>query len=124
MPILEFYNETREKFPLITEKADREHIRIWDDLDPELAYLWFESLAKALNSEMSSEVSPIKYKGLFLYMSATFNDGDKEVRNCIDVAFTENLFWKISSVKAQPFWELLPSNLKDLYVNFHHRNPL
>jgi hypothetical protein len=124
MQILEFYNETREKFPEITDKADREHILIWEDLDPEYEYSWFESLAKAVNGEMDKEVTPDKYKELFLYLSSAFNNGDKDVRNCIDVAFTENLFWQIASDKAKPFWEVMPNNLKELYVNFHNKNPL
>jgi hypothetical protein len=124
MPILEFYNETREKLPEITEKADREHILFWEELDPEYAYSWFESLAKAVNGEMDKEVTPDKYIELFIYLSSKFNNGNNEVRNCIDVAFTENLFWKITSDKAKPFWEAMPNNLKELYVNFHHKSPL
>lgn len=124
MPVLDLYYETREKFPEITEKADREHIRNWGDIDPEFAYSWFESLANALNKEMSREISPQNYLGVFWYLSASFCNGDKEVRNCIDVAFTENLFWRVTVVQAEPYWELLPSNLKDLYVNFHYRTPL
>ncbi len=124
MPVLDFYYKTREKYPAITEKADREHIRNWHSLDLEFAYSWFESLANALNKEMSRGVAPKKYAGLFRHMSASFNNGDEEVRNCIDVAFTENLFWQVTSERAESYWELLPSNLKELYVNFHHQNPL
>ena len=124
MPVLEFYYETRKKFPVITEKADREHIRNWGDLDPEFAYSWFESLASVLNKEMRREVSPDKYSGVFKYMSTSFNNGDKEVRNCIDAAFTENLFWQVAADKAEPYWKLLPDNLKELYVNFHHKKPV
>ncbi|WP_459874025.1 DUF7674 family protein [Endothiovibrio diazotrophicus] len=47
-----------------------------------------------------------------------------EVRNCIDVAFTENLFWQVKEENATPHWELLPSNLRDLHVGFHGRTPL
>ncbi|QTA80964.1 Uncharacterized protein dnl_32810 [Desulfonema limicola] len=124
MPLLDIYCEIREKFPIITEKADLEHVRNWGDIDPDFAYSWFESLANALNNEMTRNVSPKKYEDIFRYLSISFSNGDKEVRNCIDAAFTENLFWKVEAVKAKPYWELLPNNLKDLYVSFHRKNPL
>ena len=40
MTLLEFYNETRQKFPEVTEKADKEHIRLWGEVDPKFAYSW------------------------------------------------------------------------------------
>ncbi len=124
MSVLEFYNVTRDKYPDVTEKADKEHVRIWGDLDPEFAYSWFESLANALNKEMTEGVDPEKYRDLLEFISAQFQTGDEEVKNCIDVAFTENLFWEVPSIKAKAYWELLPENLKELYVNFHWREPL
>lgn len=42
------YNLVRKKFPEVTVKADREFIRLYDELDPEMDALWFESLANAL----------------------------------------------------------------------------
>ena len=47
MSVLDLYNECRGKFPEIAEIADVEHIRIWGEVDPEFAHLWFESLASA-----------------------------------------------------------------------------
>ncbi len=61
MPVLAFYNETRERFPELTAKADWEHIKYWGELDQEFAYSWFESLAKALNEEMSRNIPAKKY---------------------------------------------------------------
>ena len=124
MSVLDFYNATREKFPEITKKADIKHIEMWDEVDPEFAYSWFESLANALNSEMVSGTDAIKYKALFAYIGANFSEGDNEVKNCIDVSFTENLFWKIPAANAKPYWETLPLNLRELYINFHGKEPL
>ncbi len=124
MPVPALYNETRERFPELTAKADREHIKYWGELDPEFAYSWFESLATALNAEMSRKVPARNYAGIFRHISSAYGNGDSEVQNCIDVAFTENLFWQVKGEKAGPYWELLPSNLKELYVGFHGKIPL
>jgi hypothetical protein len=70
MPVLEFYYETRKKYSAITEEADREHMRNWHSFDPEFAYSWFESLANALNNEMSRGVTSKQYAGLFRHMSS------------------------------------------------------
>ncbi|MDE1462420.1 DUF7674 family protein [Spartinivicinus poritis] len=124
MTLLEFYNETRQTFPEITVKADKEHIRVWDEIDPEFAYSWFESLAKALNREMTMSEDVGKYIELFNYMSSNFRKGNKEVKNCIDVAFTENLFWQVPEDKIKPYWLALPDELKKLYIDFHRREPI
>ncbi len=112
MPLIALYNETRELFPELTAKADREHVRYWDELDPESAYSWFESLAKTLNVEMSRNVPAKKYAGIFRHLSSAYGNGDFEVRNCIDVSFIENLFWQVKEQNAEPYWELLPPNLQ------------
>ena len=80
--------------------------------------------ANAVNEEMFQGAEAMKYKELFNYISSSFNAGDKEVKNCIDVSFTENLFWKVPSLKAKPYWEIFPINLRELYVNFHGNEPL
>jgi len=123
MGVLGFYNVIRDKYPGVTEIADKEHIQIWGDVDPEFAYSWFESLANALNKEMTEGVDAEKYKGLLNFISAHFQAEDEEVKNCIDVAFTENLFWQVPAVKAEVYWKILPDNLKELYVNFHRGVP-
>lgn len=124
MKVLDFYSKTRSEFPGITEKADEIHIGIWGEIDPEFAYSWFESLAIALNGEMMQDVDANRYKELFFHISSNFNAGDKEVRNCIDVAFTENLFWRVPAMKAVPYWAIVPEELRKLYVSFHRREPV
>jgi hypothetical protein len=124
MSVLDFYNETRKKYPAVTLIADIEHIRIWDEIDPEFAYSWFESLAKALNKEMCRNVETNKHKNLIEFISSQYQIGDAEVKNCIDVSFIENLFWEVPTEKADPYWKLLPENLKELYVDFYGRTPL
>jgi len=123
MSVLNFYNTIREKFPEITKKTDIKHIEIWSEVDPEFAYSWFESLANALNSEMINGVNANKYKELFNYISRNFDEGNSEVRDCIDVSFTESLFWKVPKNKAKIYWKSLPLNLRTLYINFHRKEP-
>ncbi|RDH41181.1 DUF7674 family protein [Zooshikella ganghwensis] len=123
MPILDMYNQFRETFPDLTEKTDKEHIRRWSEVDPDFAYSWFESLANALNNEMNKKISVSKYSEVFEFIRSHFMNGNKEARNCIDVAFTENLFWQVKPENAKPYWDALPNVLKELYVDFHNRKP-
>ena len=94
------------------------------NLDPDFAYSWFESLAKALNSEMLKGISLKTHEPVFNFINQALVGCSKEVRTCIDVAFVENLFWQVPSLKAELYWQELPQPLKELYVGFHHRTPL
>lgn len=122
--ILDLYNSVRSHFPEITAKADREHVRLWGELDPEFAYSWFQSLANALNTEMCKVINPTSYAALFIFISNNLNNCTKEIHTCIDVSFTENLFWQVPGEKAAPYWHALPDPLKELYLGFHRRAPL
>jgi len=119
MPVQEMYNDFRERFPEITKLADEEHILDWDEIRPEYAFTWFESLAKTLNREMAREEPVSTYLPVFEYFRSKFLTGDDEEKKCIEVSFVENLFWQIKSEKAEPYWQALPSVLKELYVKFH-----
>ena len=124
MTVLDLYNDFRTEFPDITEKADLEHIRLWDEIAPEFAYSWFSSLANALNDEMIASASVKEYKALFEFFRSSYMKSDNDVKDCIDVSFVENLFWNVPSEKAVPFWEVLPDVLKQLYIWFHGRKPV
>ena len=115
---------TRERFPAISVKADALLLRRYDDLDPIYAFSWFESLADALNREMSAGAPFSLHAPLFRFLADAFPQGSDEVRGCIDVGFTENLFWEVEADKVEPYWRLLPEALKELYVAFHHKTPL
>lgn len=65
MSVLNMYNDFRVKFPEITKKADEEHIKCWDEINPDFAYSWFESLANAINQEMNKGVDAQEYKKVF-----------------------------------------------------------
>ncbi|MDN3649576.1 hypothetical protein QWZ13_11680 [Reinekea marina] len=120
----EFYIEFRRRFSEITEKADIEHIRIWDTVSLDTCYCWFESLANTLNSEMESSVPFSNYKELFEFIRKADAIGSKEISDCIDVSFVENLFWKVAPNKASPYWNEMPAKLKAYYQGFHHCDPL
>ncbi len=123
MTVLDLYSEVRKRFPEIAQKADEEHMRVWDEIDPDFAYSWFESISNALNSEMQKGVDANKYKELFEYFKSQYLLGDDKVKDCIDVSFTENLFWDVKPEKAKSYWVIFPDLLKELYVKFHRHTP-
>lgn len=123
MPVLDLYNTVRTKFPAISDRADRVHVAQWGELDPELAYSWFESLASALNAEMRQQVAFAVHAPLFDFISGTLAQADDAVLKCIDVAFVENLFWQVPSAQCAAYWQPLPQRLKALYLAFHRREP-
>lgn len=121
----EFYEAVRDQFPALTTRADAEFAKRWDKLDPEfVAYSWFESLADALNADMRRGVNAEAHRRLFSFINAALTSSSDEVVNCIDVSFVESLFWRVSAEQAYPYWVWLPQGLKDLYIAFHHRNPV
>ena len=123
MVVEEMYLEFRSTFPKITAKADKVHVQFWGDLDPEFSYSWFESLAKAINNDMENAVNVKSYLDVFEFLRRKFLFGTEKEKECIDVAFTENLFWQIAPDKAKPYWAKFPPLLQDLYVKFHGRTP-
>jgi len=121
----ELFEQVRSTFPTISEAADRLHERHWgSDLKDSLSpYAWFESLANALNAEMSRGADPKLHLALFSHLERAL-DSSEEVFRCLDVAFVENLFWQIPSRKAAPYWQLLPSRFRTLYEEFHRHPPV
>lgn len=122
----EFCGSVKKQYPAISAKADKEYARLWDDFtDSEYySYSWFEALANALNNEMNRGVPEAEYRDLFLTISDGFEAGDEDVQKAIDVAFVENLFWRVPADRAAGYWAALPENLRRLYVQFHHKTPL
>nr|WP_144407657.1 hypothetical protein [Gynuella sunshinyii] len=102
-----------------------EYQKRWADYDEKFySYTWFEALANAINGEMQKSTDPIKYVDLFDFIRYSYLTGTDDIKQTVDVAFVENLFWLISADKARPYWSVLPETLKDLYVKFHRRTPL
>lgn len=126
MAVLDFYYKFKEFFPEVAKKADQEYFDYWGDFENDelSAHVWFESLANALNKEMAKRVCAETYKELFEFISDQFLCGPTDVQKCIDVAFTENLFWSVESQKIEPYWQLLPDLLKTLFIDFHGRKPI
>lgn len=125
MSVLDFYYRFKERFPAITLKADKEYFDYWGEFENDelSAHVWFESLANALNKEMGKRISAETHRELFEFISNQFLCGSEGVQKCIDVAFTENLFWNVVPEKIEPYWQLLPDVLKKLYIGFHGRKP-
>jgi len=124
MCVINLYTTTRKSFVEISILSDKEHARLWDEVDSEFAYSWFASLASALNNEISLGVEAEKYKELFNFFSVQYEAGSNDVKNCIDASFIENLFWHVLPRRnIKPYWTLLPKNLKELYTRFHGKAP-
>ncbi|AOT08843.1 DUF7674 family protein [Pseudoalteromonas luteoviolacea] len=124
MNVLDMFYEFRKRFEEVTQKADREHIFCWGELDPEYAYSWFESVAKAINIDMMCDVEATQYLDVFEYFEKKCINGNHEIRGCIDASFSENLFWQVPREKAHSYWAVLPNLLKDFYVGFHNCKPV
>ncbi len=124
MTVLDMYQEFRNEFPEVTQKADVEHVQLWDEVNPDFAHAWFESLAGAINEEMTNDVPADRYLPIFEFLRKKYHVGNDVVSSCIDISFVENLFWRVSTRKAQPYWAALPSVFKELYVDFHSTSPV
>jgi translation initiation factor 2 alpha subunit (eIF-2alpha) len=122
----EFCQKIKKEFPAISARADKQYTRQWGDFkDTEYySYSWFEALANALNEEMRKESAPEQFSELLKIISTAYETSEVEVRQAIDVAFVENLFWQVPEIKCKSYWEELPKNLKELYEGYHHRTPL
>lgn len=126
MDLDEFCENIRSQYPEISRQADRDYDNYWNRLVQVefLPYSWFESLARAINSDMLANEPAEKHAELFETISKELGVGTKKVRNAIDVAFVENLFWQVPANKVKKYWEALPENLQGLYLGFHGRTPL
>lgn len=120
----ELYAAIRVRYPTSAERADKEHLRRYGELRPELAFVWLESLAATVNAGMSWKTPNPEHTSLFRDIASAFREGTEEIRRCIDVSFVENLFWEVPAEKVQAHWQSLPSVLQELYVAFHKRTPL
>jgi hypothetical protein len=103
--------------------ADRRHAEYHHDPEDEQAYLWFEGLAEVLNNAMRDGVDAGDHGPLLQFLDGQFTSGGPGVRDCLDVAFVENLFWEVPAALAAPHWHRLPEGLKSLYLGFHGRAP-
>jgi len=117
------YRDFRRQFPELTQAADARHVRIFGSVDPETAFLWFESLAGAVNDQMGVEEQAYELASVFHYFEGELLGGDEEVKHCIDASFVENLFWEVRSEPAATVWAIVPKPMQQLYLSFHGRPP-
>lgn len=123
MALKNLYNNFRAEFPEITRLTDLEHIQEWDTVEPEMAFSWFESLARFINREMSMGASVKPYIPVFEFLRRGYMLGSDDEKKCIDVSFVENLFWDVDKDKRASYWRAFPDVFKELYVSFHGREP-
>lgn len=115
--------QVHQKFPQIALAADHRHAKYWGDCPPDGAHSWLESLANALNDEMRGRVAAAVHLPLMQHIENAL-DSSEEVYRCVDVAFVENLYWQIGGERAAPYWALMPTRLRKLYLGFHPRPPV
>lgn len=125
MSLNSFCEFIKENYPDISSKADNIYNKYWNHLvEMEFSpYSWFEALANALNEEMRLKEFSSVYVELLDTISQEYRKGSAEVEKAIDVAFVENLYFHVAKDSAEPFWVIMPDNLKCLYVSFHGRTP-
>lgn len=93
------------------------------DMKPHIRGLRALLTRSTLNAQMGIPEQCAEFPSLFKYFDMKFRTGGKEIKNCIDVSFVENLFWQVSPRNAAPVWTILPKNLQQLYIDFHGRAP-
>ena len=120
--IVKMYEDFRNQYPELTKTADAIHVTVWDRAD-EAIYCWFESLAESLNRKMRVPGQNTDFLSAFEFFDLKYRHGSKDVKDCIDVSFVENLFWRVSPQNATPVWGMLPQSLQQLYLGFHGRPP-
>ncbi|MDO6589541.1 DUF7674 family protein [Loktanella sp. D2R18] len=123
MKVRELYAGFRESFVEIAEATDALHAEVWSHEGDPLLHLWFEDLARFLNSRMDTSDFDAKISGVFKFFDGHWGTGSAEVRACIDNSFVENLFWQVPPTRAKPIWHIMPPRLQDLYVEFHGKPP-
>lgn len=123
MSVLEMYHDFRKRFPEMAQAADTRHVKIWDSVDDETAYSWFESLAGAINDQISAAEKDTDLLSVFSFFDKQLQGSDTEVKNCIDVSFVENLFWQLRPSSVADAWDAMPNSLRQLYLKFHGQPP-
>lgn len=111
-----------ERFPALAAAADREHERHGMDRSDGLLFSWFERLADVLNRQIGADGCP-DWKPFMELLRAALAQGAPEVREYIDTAVVERLFYQMPSMKARPYWERMPATLQVLYVAFFGTTP-
>lgn len=123
MDVQQMYDDFHRQYSDVAKAADAQHKVTWDSVTAEAAPVLFESLASVINARMGALENRTEMAAIFRFFDLKFRTGSKEVKNCIDTCFVENLFWQVPPKKAAPVWAVLPQNLQQLYIAFHGGAP-
>lgn len=123
MSVLEMYHDFRRRFPEMAQAADTRHANIWDSVDDETVHSWFESLADAINDQISAAEKDTDLHSVFSFFDKQLQSSNIEVKNCIDVSFVENLFWEVLPSAAANAWDAMPNSMQQMYLKFHGQPP-
>ena len=99
MSVEEMYEDFRNQYPEWAKFADARHMELLGTVEAIGAFLWFESLAGALNAQMGIPEKRAEIAAIFRYFEERFHIGGNEVRKCIDaVSYTHLTLPTIYSV--------------------------
>ena len=123
MSVLGMYCDFRSRFPEMAQAADTRHVKKWARVNDATAYSWFESLAGAINDQISAAEKDTDLLSVFSFFDEQLQGSDMEVKNCIDVSFVENLFWEVRPSSAANAWDAMPNSMQQRYLKFHGQPP-
>jgi hypothetical protein len=123
MTVRKLLGSFREHFAEIAEATDELHAEFWSLEGDPLLHLWFEDLARLLNSRMGVTAFEAEISDVFTFFDGHWGAGSAEVRACIDSSLVENLFWQVPPMRAERIWHVMPPRLQNLFIDFHGKLP-
>ena len=117
-----FYKLVTSEFTLDAKQADKVYRELGFDKEDKAYYIWFECFAEVTNMLMKENDKDNVLKH-FSFFTSYLNNGTDVIKNCIDVSYIENLFWKVDKETSELFWPLLPKQMQELYIDFHGLKP-
>jgi hypothetical protein len=100
------------RFPEDAEVVDAQML----DFDDDAYEVWLENFCELTNAAMARR-DEATVRAHLSYISQQLNEGDEEVTRAVDVAYAENLMWSLNGEGKRWAWPLVPSNLRQLYLN-------
>ncbi len=121
--LLILYQVFKSNFADLAQRADQRHLRVWGSVEDSV-YGWFECLAEEMNLDMRAGQQHQIHRAIFEFFRQQFMLGDESIKNCIEVAWLENLFWQVPAKLTASDWHALPLVFKQLYIGFHQKSPI
>lgn len=82
--------------------------------EPDAWHSWLEEFSQ-ITTEAIRRRDEEQARAHLAFMSERLSTADEDVREVIDVAYTENLLWDLNAAQKKWGWTLMPENLRALY---------